>query len=249
MVLSNNYITDFKNSLNKLIIEYEQEKTELVKSDALVIKALLKAIKNITSFSVPFIPSQYNEYEKNKNIDYLNFNIPVSFEFNFNSFDSKIIKTNLPYIIFKIPNQDGNLEYLSNLIGEKIKGDLIFMVRKIKGRWQLPIKAISISDEDIQDIIIFKNINFKMEINKSSELLKDISIYNKKLLVDKVTEFSMICLSSKENILANKKGLFIAESFLTKENKSSKKDALKLIDKNKNGLFFLNTLYDFSIRF
>jgi len=88
-----------------------------------------------------------------------------------------------------------------------------------------------------------------MEVQKSKSLLTDANLYNKVLLVEKLEEFSAICLNNKEHLFSSKDGLLIAESFLSKQTENTKPLISKTINENKNGLFYLNTLYDFSIRF
>ena len=254
MVSLEHYTEDFKNSLLSLIDDYENEENELKRLDSRIIKELSSIISDTTNFSVPFIPSRYPKYNKNKSLNTFNFTIPTAFEFEFDSYSketfiSSSLETKLPYIIFKIPNTNNRLDSFSKLIGDEIEGDLIFMVRKVSGRWELPLKGISVTESKITDVIIFKAIHFEMEVQKSKELLSEANMYNKELLSGKVEDFSVICFNNKENLFSSKRGLLIAESFMDKINKDKSEDSQKSINENKNGLFYLNTLYDFSIRF
>lgn len=253
MVLVENNIFDFKNALKKFIKEYDNNETELKTVDSRIIKEIYSIIDLTTNFSVPFNPKKYkknNEILDSYNVD---LNISCSFEFNFDSysvetfFKDPLVK--LPYILFKIVNTDNKLNLLSNITGSEITGDLIFMVRKIGEKWELPLSGVCVSANSVQDFVFFKKLNFEMEISKSKEILLDATNYNKKLLIEKTMQFSLICFNKNETLMANERGLIIPKTFMGKDYVSDKTFIKLEIERNKNGLNGLNSLYDYSIKF
>lgn len=254
MLSLNNYTKEFKRELKQFIFDYDNDENELKRLDSKIIKELDVIISDTTNFAVPFMPTKYPKYNENKSLDTFNLNIPIAYEFDFEQpKKQQIIPESqdilAPYIIFVIPNIENKLALFSKLIGQKIEGDLVFMVRKYKGRWELPLKGISITPEKIKDVIIFKSLHFELEVEKSSDLLFDANKYHKELLSNKIEEFSYVCLNNKENLFASKNGLIVAESFLSKKSKDDVDGLSKKINENKNGLFYLNALYNISIAF
>jgi len=109
MVSLEHYTNNFKKSLNGFISDYENNENELKRLDSKIIKELSNIISDTTNFSVPFIPTKYENYNKNKSLDKFNFTIPTAFEFEFDSYSkesyvSSSMEVKLPYILFKIPN-------------------------------------------------------------------------------------------------------------------------------------------------
>jgi len=254
MLSLNNYTEDFKKSLKNLIKNYENNKTELKVLDSITIIELSNLINDSTNFSVPFAPSKYKGFESKQNQDLFDFSFTVAFEFDFNSFSKETYfeseeETKMPCIIFRIKNTNKELDNLSKIIGDEINGDLVFMVRKINDRWELPLTGISISETKITDVIIFKTLHFDMEIQRSKDLLDETNHYHKMLLTTKIKEFSSICLNNKENIFSTKSGLLVPEFFLNSKIIKDKFFALSVIEPHKNSLFYLHALYNFSIKF
>lgn len=250
MIIIENYKKEFEDSINNFL---NDENNKLNKLDYKIINEIKNLIKDTINYTVPFMPEEYNlnEEKKDKNIDF--FKIKTAFQFLYTNYSKEsyideISNEKLPYIIFTIPNNNKNLENLSKYILKDIDGDLIFLVRKIKDKWEIPIKAIVVNNNKIRDLILFEKLYFDFEISNNESILKKQNIFLKEFLSKKSEIFYSICNSESEIFHSNKEGILILNSFLKNKKKYYLKEKEDVINDNNNNLYLLNNIYKNSIK-
>lgn len=255
MVVFSNYIIDLKSKIKNLLTDYKENRVSLTLHDANVINALNILIEKTTNFTMPLNPEDYNIYNHKKSINIYNFKVPMSFEYNFESYSqeyliNKKMELKLPFILFYIPKTEDNFNDLEFHTGTKIHGDLVFVIRKISNHWEFPVSALVVDDElkQIDSLNLFSNLFFQLNVEKGKENVNNHMKLNNKDIIKKLHNFMIIASNKSENIMASDSSLLIPTSFLSKP-KDLKLDELnKRVELNSNLLYTYNLLYSGSIR-
>ena len=257
MLQLNNYYLDFMDSLSVFLADFEEDKTELKSLDAKIIFEIKSLIKGATNFAVANDVNHYGLSNKDFNIgsdSHFNTQQPISFEFYFDAFSkeykfNKHRETELPYIIFFVPKNKENFNNISSIIGEKIEGDIAFIVRKVQDSWQLPLHFFSIKNKKIQIHKLFKKLNFDFETNQSASDVDSVFEFYKEDIYNRINEYYNACMSDTAVLMSTENGLLVNSELLKLPEKNSIKNLSTTIERNGNKLYFYNKLYRHSISF
>lgn len=242
----------FIETLNDTIKSYEKDIIQLKKTDFLIIKSLYDCMLNITTFKVPYVPEEYTLYNKRASKDNNDLNISTSFEYDFSGYSKDILvssalECSIPFILVLIKNTNKNIEKLSSAIGTKINGDLLFLVKKQNNNWELPTRALSIKEDKVDEVVLFKSIDYSLDLKKTKELLDDARKFYKNEILDLYEKYKAICFSEMESFQVSEKELIYPESFSLSNSNYKHILNMNIINDNANKLFKYNLLFNFSI--
>lgn len=164
------YYLDFINNLS-LISKSEDLKSSLNSLEINIIKEILNLIGTPKFY---YIPNHIEDYEFqvfNSNTIEINQNIIIETDIESYELVSKNTKIKVfsPTLIIHIKEKYKNFSELSLISNNKIRNNMIIMIRKHNGFWQFPTGCYSIINGRLEFIELFKKRNFEF-INSQKEI-------------------------------------------------------------------------------
>lgn len=190
MVNINSYYSDFLSSIDNIVLSKESSIVEIN-----IINEIISLINNPTHYYLPQHTEDFNF--TSKDINDINIDSTFIIETEIESYEllskNTKVKTFTPTIYLCIKEKNKNFENLNLLTNSKIKirDNLILVVRKHNGRWQIPPLAFNILENRFYPIEIFKTKYFDFQQNQLSiniqECIKIILIGTHKLYKNKIS--------------------------------------------------------------
>ena len=250
--MEKNNTKSFIKTLDKTLMLYKNSQIELKKVDFLIIQALRNCMNDIISFKMPYKPENYKTYESKATKDIDDLDISTSFEFYFNNYTkdvlfSKSLENSIPFILVLIKKSNLALKRLEKTTGSVLDGDLLFLVRKQNDKWELPIRALIMNTDRIDEVVLFKPLDYRLDLKKSSELLENSRYFYKNEILELYEKYKKICFSEVETFKVSENKLIYPDAFSVPDTEINDHIDLNLINENLNKLFKFNLIYDFSI--
>lgn len=190
MLNINSYYSDFLVSIDNIVLGKDSSIVEIN-----IVNEIISLIKNPTHYYLPQHTEDYNFISKE--IKDINIESTFIIETEIESYElsskNTKVKTFTPTIYICIKEKNKNFENLNLLTNSKIKirDNLILVIRKHNGRWQIPPLAFNILENRFYPIEIFKTRYFDFQQNQLliniQDCMKTILIGTHKLYKNKIS--------------------------------------------------------------
>lgn len=252
---------NIKNLLNGLQIlesDYEKGVVDIRKNDIVIVKEVNSLIKNAIHVLMPMFPEDFDSYNKKKKIERDDLGLSYLFEYNLVDYDSiffsdkeKENEVDNPHFLCFIKNKNGNLNKIESAIGKRIRGDLLFVIRKKEGFWELPNRSFVLDNEYdcIDELDLFPNLYFQLSIEKDLNILSESEKGFRKFTTELLTKFSTIVFNNDEELFSKNGETFYPSSFLEEKRVLTLSEQNNRIKEVKESMFDINLLYSNIIRF
>lgn len=172
MIDVNGYYIDFKKSLNDMLFNKNVSIVEIN-----IISEIFSLIENPDFY---ILPQHIEDYEYNLNShNSLNLEKTIIIETEIESYERSSkntkIKTFTPTIYICIKEKEHNFKNLNLLINSKfrVRDNIVLVIRKHNGVWQIPPIAFNIEEERLNIVEIFKNKYFEFQQSQKLINIKD----------------------------------------------------------------------------
>jgi len=161
MIEIKGYCLDFFNAVD-IYSSNPDKRSSLTNLEWNILKEIIFLATNPSYYYIPQHVEDY-EYPKNSSGNII-FNENFIVESDIESYDlvskNTRMKTYTPTVYIYIKEKDHNFDNLSLITNSKIKNNLLIIIRKYNGIWQIPTLGYSISEERLHFIELFKKRHF-----------------------------------------------------------------------------------------
>lgn len=186
---------------------------------------ILSISQSSTHFLVPNFPMDYSGYAEKRKKKMFDLSSILSFEYEFVDFADEFfskkakIEVENPNIIFFIPSSSKYIKDIELSIGETIKNNFLFIVKKDKSDWCLSILGYEVNNEMdcVKELPIIESNYFKVRIENSKAIVDSAAKTYRESIFSIFKNSMCIALNEDEEVYLSDQETFIPSSFLSRK--------------------------------